>query len=118
MSVLVFILIGAAAGLVMGMVGIGGGAIVIFSLLTVAHFPQKVAQGTTLLIVAAPLSLLAAFNYARHGLVEWQAGVIIMASFFVFSLAGSQLGIILPKHAMKSVMGVVLILMGVKALFF
>ena len=118
MEVLIFILIGAVAGLVMGMVGIGGGAIVIFSLLTIAHFPQKMAQGTTLLIVAAPLSLLAALNYARHGLVEWRAGFIVMASFFIFSLLGSQLGITLPRQVMKSVMGIVLILMGVKVLFF
>jgi len=53
----VLILIGAIAGLVMGAVGVGGGAIIIFCLSVLAKFPQKIAQGTTLFIVAAPISL-------------------------------------------------------------
>jgi len=36
----VYILIGSISGIVMGTVGVGGGAIIIFSLLYIAHFPQ------------------------------------------------------------------------------
>jgi len=117
-DLLIYILIGSIAGLVMGTIGVGGGAIIIVSLLYVAHFPQKLAQGTTLLIVAAPVSLLAVYNYYRKGFVDVKAGVIIMIGFLIFSFMGSQLATILPKEALKMTLGIGLILMGFKMVFF
>jgi uncharacterized membrane protein YfcA len=118
MAVITFIMIGAVAGIVMGMVGVGGGAIIIFSLLNIAGFTQKMAQGTTLMIVAAPVSLLAAYNYYQKGHVNVRAGLIVMVSFLVFSFIGSYLGVALPKEILKTGLGVILVIMGIKILFF
>jgi len=117
-DLLTYILIGSIAGLVMGTIGIGGGAIIIVSLLFVSHFPQKLAQGTTLLIVAAPVSLLAAYNYYKNGFVNLKAAVIIMISFLIFSFVGSELAAALPREALKPILGIGLILMGLKIVFF
>ena len=117
MSGLLFVVIGAVAGLIMGTVGVGGGAIIISALLLVAKFPQKVAQGTTLLVIAAPVSLLAAWNYHRNGLVSVRAGLLIMASFLVFSFIGSQFAAVLPKEVLKNILGVVFVIMGVRILW-
>lgn len=117
-DLVIYILIGSIAGIVMGTIGIGGGAIIIVSLLYVAHFPQKLAQGTTLLIVAAPVSLLAAYNYYRNGFVDLKSAVIIMISFLIFSFIGSHLAAILPGEALKTILGIGLILMGLKIVFF
>jgi len=117
-GLLTYILIGSIAGIVMGAIGIGGGAIIIVSLLYVAHFPQKLAQGTTLLIVAAPVSLLAAYNYYRKGFVNLKAAVIIAICFLIFSFIGSQLAAILPKEILKRMLGIGLILLGLKIAFF
>ena len=118
MDWLMYILIGAIAGLIMGTVGVGGGAVIIFSLLYIAHFPQKLAQGTTLLIVAAPVSLLAAYNYYQNGFVSVKAGLIIMIFFLVFSFIGSYMAAVLPKETLKIGLGIMLIFMGTKILFF
>lgn len=40
----------------MGTVGVGGGALIIFMLAILSGFSQKLAQGTTLFVVAAPIS--------------------------------------------------------------
>lgn len=114
----IYILIGTIAGIVMGTVGVGGGAIIIFSLLFLAHLPQKMAQGTTLLIVAAPVSLLAAYNYYTKGFVHIKAAVVIMISFLIFSYIGSQLVPVLPKETLKTLLGIMLVLMGFKIIFF
>lgn len=116
-STLVYILIGSAAGLIMGVVGVGGGAIIIFSLLFAAHFPQKLAQGTTLFIVAAPVSLLAAYNYYKSGFVDLKAGILIMIFFLLFSYIGSYWGTVLPRETLKTLLGIILVLMGMKLLF-
>ena len=117
-EILIFITIGALAGLVMGIVGVGGGAIIIFSLLFLAHFPQKMAQGTTLLIVAAPVSLLAAYNYYRNGFVHVKAGLIIMLFFLIFSFLGSEIATALPRQTLKLLLGMMLMGMGAKLIFF
>jgi len=112
------ILIGSLAGLVMGTVGVGGGAVIIFSLSVFAKFPQKLAQGTTLFIVAAPISLLAALRYYRQGYVDIKAGLIVMVCFLIFSLIGAQFAIYLPKDILRTLVGVMLLLMGLKLIFF
>jgi uncharacterized membrane protein YfcA len=110
-------LIGAIAGLVMGAVGVGGGAIIIFCLSTLSKFPQKVAQGTTLFIVAAPISLLAAMRYYKQGSVDIKAGLIVMASFLVFSFIGAHIAVHLPNSILKILLGIVLVFMGMQLIF-
>jgi len=114
MEIILAIVIGGVAGLAMGFVGVGGGAIIIFSLLHLLHLPQKVAQGTTLFIVAAPISLLAAYKYYQHGLVSIRVGVIIMISFLVFSLIGTQLTINVSDEISRKILGCLIVLMGLK----
>ena len=111
------ILIGAIAGLVMGSVGVGGGAIIIFCLSVFAKFPQKIAQGTTLFIVAAPISLLAAMRYYKQDFVDVKAGLIVMASFLLFSFIGAHIAIHLPSNMLKIFLGIMLLLMGAKLIF-
>jgi uncharacterized membrane protein YfcA len=108
------ILIGSIAGLVMGTLGVGGGAIIIFCLAIFAHFPQKIAQGTTLFIVAAPISLVAALRYYKEGYVDIKAGLIVMGCFLVFSFIGAHLGISLPDRFLRVMVGIILLLMGTK----
>jgi len=108
------IIIGAIAGLVMGAVGVGGGAIIIFCLSVFAKFPQKLAQGTTLFIVAAPISLLAAMRYYKQDYVDVKAGLIVMFSFLLFSVIGAQIAVYLSNSLLKVLLGVMLLLMGVK----
>ena len=107
-------LIGCMAGLVMGTVGVGGGAIIISCLSIFAHFPQKLAQGTTLFIVAAPISLLAAARYYRQGYVDIKAGLIVMACFLAFSLIGAHLAVALPAKLLRILLGIMLLLMGAR----
>ena len=111
------ILIGSIAGLVMGTVGVGGGAIIIFSLSVLGGFPQKLAQGTTLFIVAAPISLLAAIAYYKKGYVDIKAGIVVMVFFLLFSFIGAQMATQLPDTLLKTLLGIVLLLMGVKLIF-
>ncbi len=112
------VLIGSVAGLVMGTVGVGGGALIIFSLSFFANFPQKLAQGTTLFIVAAPISMLAAIRYYRQGYVDIKAGLVVMLCFMVFSLIGAHFATQLPSELLRTLVGVMLLLMGTKLIFF
>ena len=51
---------------------------------------------TTLFIVAAPISLLAAMRYYREDYVNVKAGLIVMVAFFLFSLFGAHVAVHMP----------------------
>ncbi|MEA2012770.1 MAG: TSUP family transporter [Verrucomicrobiota bacterium] len=112
-----FFFIGAIAGLTMGTVGVGGGAIIILCLSSLSKFPPKVAQGTTLFIVAAPISLLAAMRYYKEGCIDIKAGLIVMGSFLLFSFIGAYISVHLPNNVLKVLLGIVLLFMGIKLIF-
>ena len=118
MNIIILALIGMVSGLVMGGLGVGGGAIIVFSLMYIAKFPQTLAQGTTLLIIAAPVSILAAWKYHQNGLVDIKAGLLIMLFFLIFSYIGAQFAHTLPKDILKYALGSIFLLMGLKILFF
>ncbi len=112
----IYFLIGAIAGLVMGVVGVGGGALIIFLLAMLGGFSQKLAQGTTLFVVAAPISLFAAWKYYADGYVNVKAGGMIMVAFLGFSIIGAHLGTHIPSAILKKCFGIALILMGIRML--
>ncbi|MCX7605642.1 MAG: sulfite exporter TauE/SafE family protein [Bacteroidia bacterium] len=81
------LLLGVVSGLLSGLVGIGGGTIIIPLLVFLLGYSQHVAQGTALLAFAFPVFGWAAWNYYKHGRVDWRlalgvAGGIGIASFF------------------------------------
>ncbi len=90
-DVIVYLSIGLFSGLVMGFLGVGGGIAVILGLLLVAKMPQKLAQGTTLLVVVAPVSILALVEYWRQGHVALVPGLLVIAGFVLGAWGGALL---------------------------
>lgn len=60
-TVVMLLIIGFCAGLFSGLVGIGGGIIMVPMLLLIG-LSQHQAQGTSLAVLAVPVTALAAFN--------------------------------------------------------
>jgi uncharacterized membrane protein YfcA len=80
--------LGLIAGLLSGLFGIGGGFLIVPSLMLAAGMPILNAIGSSLVSVTA-FGLTTAGNYAWSGLVDW-----LLAGLFVAGgLAGGWLGI-------------------------
>ncbi|MCX7882469.1 MAG: TSUP family transporter [Brevinematales bacterium] len=75
-------IIGVIAGLLSGLLGVGGAIVIIPSLVFFLGFDQKLAQGTTLLLMLPPIGFFAFLEYYRRGMVHVPLG-IVMALFFV-----------------------------------
>lgn len=58
MTQILYIILGVVAGILGGMFGIGGGAIIIPALVFIFGLTQHQAQGTTLAILVPPIGLL------------------------------------------------------------
>ncbi len=72
-------LIGIAAGILAGLVGVGGGIIIVPALVYFFGMDQRMAQGTSLAVLLPPTGLFAFIQYYRSGNVDLKmAGLIIV----------------------------------------
>src|SRR4051812_40611935 len=59
---LLFLCIGLAAGILSGLFGLGGGILIVPSLVLLANFPSRMAFGTSLGALLLPVGLLGAYT--------------------------------------------------------
>lgn len=111
------ILIGLLAGFFSGTLGIGGSVVMIPLLILWVNFSQHEAQGTSLAVLAVPVTLLAAFNYYKEGQVNWKYAAIIAVTFVVGGYLGSKLAISINQSLLKKIFGGVLFLVALKMIF-
>ncbi len=69
---------GVVAGILAGMVGIGGGVVIVPSLVYFLGFDQKMAQGTSLAVLLPPSGAFAFWQYYRTGNVDLRMAVLIV----------------------------------------
>lgn len=84
------ILVGAAAGLLSGMFGIGGGTIIVPALVLWLGMPQKLAAGTSVAAIL-PTAIVGAASYALSGNVDWIAAACLALGVIVGAQVGSLL---------------------------
>jgi uncharacterized membrane protein YfcA len=114
---ILYVLLGIAAGVFGGLVGIGGGIVVVPALVFLFGMSQHQAQGTTLATLVPPVGLLAAWAYYRNGYVNLQAAGLIAAGFIIGSLLGARLAVTIPSFTLEKIFGAVMVLIGLRMLF-
>jgi len=116
-QIIYLLLIGMAAGIASGFLGIGGGIIVIPALVYLIGFSQKEAQGTSLGLLLPPIGLLAVINYYKAGYVNIKAALIMSAAFILGSFVSSKFAVSLPENIMKKIFGIFLLFYAIKLFF-
>lgn len=116
MTEAIFIVLGLAAGLLSGLVGVGGGIIVVPALVFLLGFTQHQAQGTTLAMMVPPIGLLAAWAYWSQGHVDLRAAALLCAGFFVGGFLGGKAAVSLSTPVLTKAFGAVLLVVSVKML--
>lgn len=106
--VLLLILIGLAAGIMSGLVGIGGGIIVVPALVFFLGFSQQEAQGTSLGLLLLPIGILAVINYYNKGYIDIKVVAIMCVAFVAGGWIGSKLALQLSQDTLRKVFAVVL----------
>ena len=107
---IILLIIGLAAGLVSGVLGIGGGIIIIPALVYILGFSQKEAQGTSLGLLLPPIGILAVLNYYKAGYVNLRAAGLMIITFIIGSYISSLFAVNLPENIIKKIFAVFLLL--------
>ena len=116
-TLIILIIIGLAAGVLGGMVGIGGGLLMIPALVIFLGFSQKAAQGTSVAVMLPPIGILAAWNYYKAGYVNMKYALIIAFAFILGGWLGSKIAIALPETIVKRFFAALLVVTAVKMFF-
>lgn len=114
-TILILVCIGLIAGMLSGLIGIGGGIIIVPMLLLIG-LTQQQAQGTSLAVMLPPIAFLAVLNYHKAGQIEWKYALIISACFVIGSYFGSKIAIDVDQRTLKKIFGVVLLIIAGKML--
>lgn len=117
--IIMLIVIGIAAGMLSGLVGVGGGIIIVPALVYLLAFSQKQAQGTSLAILLLPVGILAVMNYYKDPEVNLDVKVValITLGFIAGSYFGSKLALSIPDVTVKKVFAIFMMLVAIKMLF-
>jgi hypothetical protein len=116
-DIIVLILIGLTAGVVSGMLGVGGAIIIVPALVFFFGLTQHQAQGTSLAILLLPVGFLAFWNYYKQGYVNFKIALIIIIAFFVGGYLGSVIAVRVPDRFLKAAFGILIIVLGFRMVF-
>lgn len=118
-TLIILLLVGLAAGILSGMVGVGGGIIIVPALVYFVGLSQHAAQGTSLALMLPPIGILAAMNYYKSGMLNIKYALIIAIAFVIGGYIGSKLSITYIDEAlMKRIFGMIMLVAAVKLVFF
>lgn len=114
---LILLLIGIAAGILGGLVGIGGGIIIVPSLVFFLGFSQKMAQGTSLGILLLPIGILGVLQFYKAGYVDVKSVLLVSLGFLAGSYFGSRIALNLSQDTVRKIFAIMLIIISIKMLF-
>lgn len=117
MQYAIIIAIGIVAGLLGGLLGLGGAIIIIPALVMLVGFSQTLAQGTTLVMLTLPVGALAAWQYYKAGNADIKAALLLSLAFFLSSFLGAKFANQIPQLLLKKSFAVMLLLIALKTLF-
>lgn len=113
-TIIILILIGIAAGILSGFVGIGGGVVIVPALIYFFGMTQMQAQGTSLFLMLPPIGILAVMNYYKTGNVNIWYGIIIASAFIVGGYFGSKISLRISPYLVKVIFGTFMLYVAFK----
>ncbi len=115
--IILLILIGLIAGVLSGIMGVGGGVVMIPLMIFLLGFNQYQAQGTSLAVLAVPVTFLAAYNYYDNGYVNWKYAAVIAVFFVVGGFLGSKVAVSIDQKTLRRIFGAILLVISVRMLW-
>ena len=117
-TIVLLVVVGLLAGILSGLVGLGGGVIIVPVLVFLLGFSQHQATGTSLGILLLPAGIFAVINYYQKGLIDVRVVLLIFVGFLAGGWLGSKISLNINEVLLKKIFAIVLVLIAGKVLFF
>ncbi|HXN22693.1 MAG TPA: sulfite exporter TauE/SafE family protein [Candidatus Dormibacteraeota bacterium] len=99
------IALGLAAGVLVGLMGIGGGIVLVPLLVYLLHMDQHMAQGTSIMVLLPPTGVGALYLYWKQRHVDLQAGLVCAAGFLLGGFFGGRWAIHINSKNLQGLFG-------------
>lgn len=119
--ILTVLIIGVAAGMLSGLVGVGGGIIMVPALIFFLNYNQHQAQGTSLGVLTLPVVIIASLYYyhqcKKMGTpMDLKVIGLLAVGFVAGAYFGSKLALSLPTETLKKIFAIILFYTAIKML--
>ncbi|HET9804811.1 MAG TPA: sulfite exporter TauE/SafE family protein [Candidatus Acidoferrum sp.] len=102
---IVILLIGLCAGILVGLLGIGGGIVLVPALTHLLHMDQHAAQGTSLFVLLPPIGLGALLEYRKKGAVDFRAGIYCAVGMLFGGYLGGRIAVPMTSRTLTQFFG-------------
>ena len=116
-EILLLSLIGLVAGILGGMIGLGGGIILVPALVFLMKMSQQSAQGTSVAVMLLPVGFLAVYNYYNAGHVNIKYALVIALTFMIGAYFGSGFALKISPVLLRKAFSVLLVVIALKMFF-
>jgi uncharacterized protein len=110
---LIILLLGLGVGVLVGLMGIGGGAVLVPAIVYLLDMDQHLAQGTSLFILLPPIGLGALREYWKQGQVDLRAGILCALGIFLGTYGGSLVALPMASRNLRGLFGCFLVLSAI-----
>jgi uncharacterized membrane protein YfcA len=111
------LLAGLGVGVLSGLIGVGGGVIAVPLLVYAFGMDQKMAQGTSLMMLLGPTGIFAIMEYYKAGQVNLKVGLLMAAGVLIGAYFGGHWAQTLSNVVLRRAFAVVLAAVAVKMFF-
>ena len=102
--------LGLAAGVVSGLLGVGGGLLFVPTLLALG-LSQRSAEATSLLAIL-PTVAVGAWRQHRYGNVRWRAALVVGVTSIAGVVGGVLAAEALPEHVLRRLFGILVLVVA------
>ncbi|NLP41832.1 MAG: sulfite exporter TauE/SafE family protein [Veillonellaceae bacterium] len=116
MVIAVSILAGLAAGILSGLLGVGGGIVLVPMMVFILGVSQHIAQGVSLLVII-PTAASGLWHLHKEKLVDYKTAALLSLGAIAGAMLSANFVQSLPAAELKKIFGVFVIIMGGRMIF-
>ena len=115
-TIIIIFAMGLGAGILSGLLGIGGGAVLVPMLVFILGITQHTAQGISMLVII-PTALVSVWHFHKDKLIHYQAAVYLAGGAIAGALISANLVQHIPASELKRIFGIFVIYSGFKMIW-
>lgn len=116
-EIAIVLVLGLAAGILGGFIGVGGGVLIVPVLVLALGFEQHMAVGTSLGALLPPVGILGAYEYYRHGQLNVTYALLLGIGLLIGAYIGAVYAVKLPALALRRIFAIFLLVTSIRMLF-
>ncbi len=114
-EILVLLAIGLTAGMLSGLLGIGGGVLMVPAMVLLLGLDQHIAQGTSLLVII-PAAAVGSFTHYRRGRLALRDAGALAIGGVLGAVVGSFTALSLDEALLRRLFAVLILIVAVRLL--